>query len=706
MNLPLSSPRNRLRFTNSPYLLAHADNPVDWYPWGQEALTRARDEQKPILLSVGYATCHWCHVMEHESFPNRAIAALMNDNFVCIKVDREERPDIDEIYMTATVALTGHGGWPMTVFLTPTGDAFYAGTYFPPDDHWGRPGFARILQGIAEVWQNDQQRIQEQGANITAQLRSLVAPAQPSPLSSTLIDSAILQLRASFDEKWGGFDGAPKFPPHAALRLLADSYLRNGAANCLEMVTTTLDRLQQGGIHDHLAGGFARYSTDSYWHIPHFEKMLYDNAQLAKSYLFAYQVTKNIEYRRTLEGILDWVSSELAAPEGGFYTGVDADSEGEEGRFYTFTWDEIQIVLPRQEAEQFCLCYDIRPEGNWEGSNVLWTPRPLSDVATELGADESKLRDDLLQARRKLLTTRSSRPRPLTDDKVLAGQAGLMIGAYAEAGRVLLEPRYIEMAESAAQFVIGRMLNDNGQLSRAARQGKTGQPAMLDDYAHLADALVDLYEATGRARYLQVARTLAERMLSDFFDDATQRLYHSPERHEPLLLRIAEAHDGPTPNSTAIAANVLTRLSFLLVRPDWQNDVETILSAHGQAAAKFPRGNCDLLRVARDAAGPHVTLVLIPGQDEAANAAIRRACLQHYRPSHTLALLPDNPGPDELSLPLFAGRLHDEALPKAYVCRDDYCSAPVQTVEDLERTLLTVVAGADRNRQCHRKPYR
>ena len=694
MNLPVAVPQNRLGSTNSPYLLAHADNPVNWYPWGDEALTRAGDEDKPILLSVGYATCHWCHVMERESFRSQAIAAIMNDNFVCIKVDREERPDIDEIYMTATVALTGHGGWPMTVFLTPGGDAFYAGTYFPPDDRFGRPGFARVLRGIAQAWQNDRQRIQSEGERITEYLRALVAPKDPQPISKGWVDSGILQLSAAFDEKLGGFDSSPKFPPHAALRLLSDSYLRDGTEHCLEMVTTTLDHLQQGGIHDQLAGGFARYSTDDHWHVPHFEKMLYDNAQLADAFLQAHQITKNKSYRTTLEGILDWVSTDLTAPEGGFYTGMDADSEGEEGRYYAFTWDEVHSVLPEVEAQTLSLCFDIRPEGNWEGTNVLWTPRPFAEIASELGLDEPTLIERVSQVRSKLLQVRRMRPPPLTDDKVLAGQTGLMLGVFAEAGRILSQPKYVEVAERAAQFVLGRMSNETGQLSRAYRQGKAGQPAMLDDYAYLADGLLKLYETTGLAQYLLSAHKLVERLLSDFFDGTTQQLCHSPIQPETLLLRIAEAHDGPTPNSTAIAVNVMTRLSLLLERPEWRDKGEAILRAHGQAVQKFPRGHCDLLRVARTTTDPHLIIVTIPGSNDAANDTMQRAIVEQPRPGQILAFLPKNPGPSELSLPVFTSRVHTQTLPQIYICNESFCSAPVHTVADLERTLLTMARRA------------
>ncbi len=508
------------------------------------------------------------------------------------------------------------------------------------------------------------------------------------------MDLAILQLSAAFDEKLGGFDSAPKFPPHAALRLLLDSYLRDGTEHCLDMATSTLDHLQQGGIHDQLAGGFARYSTDDAWHVPHFEKMLYDNAQLAEAFLHAYQITKNESYRTTLEGILQWVKSDLMAPEGGFYTGMDADSEGVEGRYYAFTWDEVHSALPEVEAQAFSLCFDIRPEGNWEGTNVLWTPRPLAKVAGELEIDELTLAERLSRAKYTLLQTRRMRAPPLTDDKVLAGQTGLMLGVFAEAGRVLSRPKYVEVAERAAQFAFSRMSDETGQLSRAYRQGKAGQPAMLDDYAYLADGVLKLYETTGRAHHLLSAQMLVEKLISDFFDETTHRLCHSPMQHERLLLRIAEAHDGPTPNSTAVAVAAMTRLSFLLERPDWRNKGEAILHAHGQAAQKHPRGHCDLLRVAREAAQPQLVIVMIPGTNDAANDAMKRAIVEQRRPGQVLAFLPENPGPSELHLPLFRNRVETHPLPQIYVCSDSFCSTPVQTTTDLERTLLTMARGA------------
>jgi uncharacterized protein len=687
MTVDVAVPRNRLAATNSPYLLAHADNPVDWYAWGQEALSRAQSEDKPILLSIGYFTCHWCHVMERESFRDPQIADLMNRHFICIKVDREERPDIDEIYMTATVALCGHGGWPMTVFLTPSGEAFFAGTYFPPDDHWGRPGFGRVLQGVANAWRNARPRVVAEGGSITEHIRAMTAPHQPQPLALSLFDTALAQLDASFDPDWGGFDAVPRFPPHAALRFLADGFLRNRSKHCLEMFLTTLDKIQAGGIHDHLAGGFARYSTDAHWHVPHFEKMLYDNAQLAKAFLFAYRVTNSDGYRDTLERLLDWMEAELGDPRGGFYTGLDADSEGEEGRFYLFDWNELQQVLPQQAAEAVCLYYDVSPEGNWEGRNVLWTPRSRSDVARQVGIDETVLNQHLSSARVQLRRLRASRPRPPTDDKILAGQTGLALSAFAEAGRVLDNRHYLEIAEKAARFVLRTLLGHDGRLVRAARQDKVGQPAMLDDYAYFAEGLLTLYEATGQVPHLLAADRLAHRLISDFFDDETQRVYLTPAHHETLILRLAQAHDSQQPNATAVAAEVLARLSDHFARPEWRELALTLIQAHGEAVQRFPRGHTDLLRVARGVSGPRTTIVVVPGSDVEASEALWRACAQRTFPGQTLAVLPRHPSVEDPTLPLFEGRTTPQSQPRVYICRNDHCEPPVQTVEGVEKAL-------------------
>jgi len=692
MNSPVAS-LNRLRATNSPYLLAHADNPVDWYPWGEEALQLAKREGKPMLLSIGYAACHWCHVMDHESFRDESIAALMNEHFVCIKVDREERPDIDSIYMTATVALTGHGGWPMTVFLTPDCNAFYAGTYFPPEDRWGKPGFKSVLRAIADAWQRDHARVVEESLRITDHLQALVAPQAPQGISTSLVDTAILQLRTHFDATHGGFGEAPKFPPHAALCLLADTILRNGTVHSLDMVTETLDHLQKGGIHDHLGGGFARYSTDNYWHVPHFEKMLYDNAQLARAYLFAYHKTKNKSFRLTLEGIFGWVETEMTSPDGGFFTSIDADSEGEEGRFYSFSWDQVHEVLDKNEAELVCRAFDVRPEGNWEGTNVLWIPGKLDQFADEWGLTETALASQLATLKVKLLEVRATRQRPLTDDKILAGNTGLMLGAFARAGRVLGNLHWVEMAERAAQFVLGRMTAGNGRLLRVYRQGQCGLPAMLEDYAYLAEGLIDLYEATGHASHLRSAESLAQTMLEDFYDPEHARLFHGPATREALPFRAAEGHDGPTPNATAVAATVLARLSGHFDRPQWRSRATSLLSAYGKAASQSPRGHCDLLRAARLCQDSLLSVVYVPGSNLAENEALWQACREQLDAAIQLAHLPQDAGLQERQLPLFVGRVSDGEHPSVYVCQDSTCSAPVHAREELERLLSSMRDG-------------
>jgi uncharacterized protein YyaL (SSP411 family) len=685
MNLPIGTARNRLATTNSPYLLGHADNPVDWYPWGEEARRRATAEHKPILLSVGYATCHWCHVMERESFRDPNIAEYMNEHFVCIKVDREERPDIDEIYMTATLALCGHGGWPMTVFLTPAAQAFFAGTYFPPHDRGGQPGFLRVLRSIADLWAQDSARVVAEGENITRQLKAFLAPRVPQVIPTATVHTAILQLRASFDAQWGGFDSAPKFPPHAAIRLLFDAHERDGISDARDMALSALEHIARGGIHDHLGGGFARYSTDERWQVPHFEKMLYDNAQLAKAYLDAFRVTGLASHRTTLESLFDWVLRELTDPDGGFYTGQDADSDGEEGRYYVFDWHEVTESLAADEVDVFTRYYDVRPEGNWEGTNVLWTPNPLAQVAADLGLDEETAMLRLASARERLTAIRTTRQRPLTDDKIIAGQTALMASAFAEAGRLLGNDRYIETARRALHFVTHAMTDGHGGLQRCARQGKVGQPAQLDDYTYTTDGLLALYESTGDSELLHEAERFATKIQADFYDSTTQRVYHTPAEHEILPIRIGEAHDGALPNSTSVAAEVFARLSYHCGRPDWLAFAQTLVNAHGEAAQRVPRGHTDLLRVARALNAPRTIVVLVPGTDQRATDALRAACFRFYRHGQVLAFFPDRPRDTDLNLPLFQGRTTVGTSPRVFVCRDDYCEAPVTHPDALQK---------------------
>ncbi|HVZ35417.1 MAG TPA: thioredoxin domain-containing protein, partial [Polyangiaceae bacterium] len=566
---------NRLAQETSPYLLQHAHNPVDWYPWGPEALERARREDKPILLSVGYAACHWCHVMERECFEDVGIAALMNASFVCVKVDREERPDIDDIYMAATLALNGHGGWPMTVFLTPQQEPFFAGTYFPPESRGGLIGFRTLLGRIAELWRNERSKLASQAAQLTGHLRAHVNGGAPSKIAPEVVDAAIEELSESFDTTFGGFGTAPKFPPCAALSLLLRVHRRTGERALLEMVQKTLDGMKNGGIYDQLGGGFARYSTDERWLVPHFEKMLYDNAQLASVYLEAYQVTGSSEYQRIARETLDYVMREMQAPDGGYYSSTDADSEGEEGKFFVFTPAEIHSLLEPRIAHLFCSYYDITPMGNWEGRSILNTPRPFEAIAGAAGMTVADARGLLEVARQRMYEARRTRVAPLLDDKILTSWNGLMIGAMAEGARVLGDERYYHSAERAARFVLSTLRRPDGGLYRTARGGRAQLDAYLEDYAFLADGLISLYEAAGRAEtdadpteWLFAARILIERLTLDFGSDDGS--FHSTAHaHEALLLRPKEGHDGALPSANAVAARALARLGSHFGRSDW-----------------------------------------------------------------------------------------------------------------------------------------
>jgi uncharacterized protein YyaL (SSP411 family) len=528
---------NRLAHETSPYLLQHAHNPVDWYPWGPEALERARREDKPILLSIGYAACHWCHVMERESFENERIAALMNQSFVCVKVDREERPDLDDIYMAATVAMSGSGGWPMTVFLTPAQEPFFAGTYFPPENKYGRPGFATLLERIAELWQSDRSALLQQAQELTAHVREQAEAPRALSVGEEALAKAKQQLSASYDARFGGFGPAPKFPAPAALSLLLRDHQRSADARALEMVTGTLDAMKNGGIYDQVGGGFARYSTDERWLVPHFEKMLYDNAQLARVYIEAYQVTKDAEYARIARETLDYVCREMQSPEGGYYSATDADSEGEEGKFFVWTPDEIREVLDADAADWFCLYYDITPEGNWEGKSIPNVRRSPESVARELGVDVPRLQASLAAARTRVHAARAERVPPLLDDKILTAWNGLMISAMAEGARVFAEPRYLESAERAARFVREALRRADGGLYRTARAGKAHLDAYLEDYAYYTDALIDLYEAGAPVAWLDYAGELAERTISDFGDSEGGAFFNTAHQHESLIVR-------------------------------------------------------------------------------------------------------------------------------------------------------------------------
>ncbi|MDF3066385.1 MAG: hypothetical protein K0R38_1986 [Polyangiaceae bacterium] len=670
---------NRLAGETSPYLLQHAKNPVDWYPWGEEALDRARREDKPIFLSIGYAACHWCHVMERESFENRAIAELMNESFVCIKVDREERPDLDDIYMSATVAMSGSGGWPMTVFLTPEQQPFFAGTYFPPVDRHGRAGFTTVLQKLAELWRTDRETLVAQAQQLTQHVQQLSGPGPSGGLSLDSQKAAIEQLAQSYDSRYGGFGKAPKFPPGQSLELMLRFVRRTSDALALRMLKGTLDGMKAGGMYDQLGGGFARYSTDERWHVPHFEKMLYDNAQLAKVYTEAFQLTGDAEYARIAQETLDYVAREMQSPEGGYYSATDADSEGVEGKFFVWEPHEVEELLSAEDAADFCAYYDVTPQGNWEGLNVLRVQRTHEEVAEELGIPVAELRASLQRSIPILYEARSRRVPPLLDDKILVAWNGLMIDAFATAARVFPERGYAESGARAAEHIRTALVRPDGGLFRTARAGKSHLFGYLEDYAYLTQGLVSLYEVSGDEQHLNEAARLAERLLKDFGDAQGGPFYQTAHDHEALIARVRDGHDGALPNPNAVAAMALARLARHLNRPEWEERARDALRGYAKSVERLPRAFGSTLNALDFMTEASLELVLVgepgvSGYDDLAAEIARR-----YAPNRIEArLMPKHAS----TLPLAQGKKLVGTQAALYVCRSFACAAPVTTGEE------------------------
>jgi uncharacterized protein YyaL (SSP411 family) len=632
-------------------------------------------EDKPIFLSIGYAACHWCHVMERESFENEAVAALLNQSFVSIKVDREERPDLDDIYMAATVALSGGGGWPMSVFLTPDRRPFFAGTYFPPTDRHGRPGFSTLVKRIAHLWRSQRDDLLAQASALVAQVRAGYEIAMAAPVSSAMISTAVRALAASFDPQWGGFGSAPKFPPAASISLLLRHHAKTEDSQALAMAAATLDGMKNGGIYDHLGGGFARYSTDQRWLVPHFEKMLYDNAALARVYLEAYQATHDPEYRRVARETLDYVVREMQDAEGGYYCATDADSEGEEGKFFVWTLDEIQALLDPVSAKAFALFYDVTVQGNWEGKNVLRRSRTVAQAATELGCTPEALQSRLEAAREELYHARLARVPPLLDDKVITAWNGLMIGAMAEGFRVLRDRRYQQSAERVARFVLSALRRPDGGLFRTARAGRAHLPGCLDDYAYLADGLITLFEAGGSAEFLAEAQRLAERALRDF-DDGHGAFFTTARDQETLFARPREGQDGALPNANAVFARALARLARHYDRDDFAQRARAALAAYGTLIEQVPRAFATSLDVLDFLQSTPLELALVGRRGAPDREALERAVAEHYLPNRVCAYL-DPDQPDARELPLLRGKTLVRGCAALYVCRNYACAAPV-----------------------------
>ena len=691
--------RNRLIHETSPYLLQHAANPVDWYPWGPEALQAAKTQNRPILLSVGYSACHWCHVMERESFENEAIAALMNRHFVCIKVDREERPDLDEIYMQATVTLNhGQGGWPMTVFLTPDQEPFFAGTYFPPDDRWGRPGFPSLLKKIADAWETDSAGLTSQARQLTERLKSELKTVSPVSVSAAVLDEAVIQFRESFDERYGGFGSAPKFPPAAGLSLLLRCYRRTGENRTLQMVTRTLDAMAAGGIYDHIGGGFARYSTDERWLVPHFEKMLYDNALLTRTYLEAYQVTGQISYRQVTTDVIDYILREMTDPAGGFYSATDADSEGVEGKFFVWTPAEVQTVLQNAEdTRRFCACYDITDQGNWEHRNIPNRLRPIEAVLKELNLTLDELTETIVRVRPLLYRARQTRVPPGLDDKIITAWNGMMISAMAEAGRVLGIDRYIDGAKKAADFLLQMHRTADGALLRTSRQGRAHLDGVLEDYAYLAEGLIDLYEACGQEHYLTVALQLAERIEDSFQDRDQGGFYTTAKTHETLIMRAREGADGATPSGNAVAASALTRLSFHYDRQDLREAAIAGIRAHGRQIARYPRAFAKSLAVVDLLAEGPIELALVGTASDPGLEALQLAVRAVFLPHRVIASSDGTGTPS--NHPLLAGKGLVAGKSALYICRNFSCQRPIIDPQEVPEALLSAARQTDQTTQ-------
>ena len=689
---------NRLIRETSPYLLQHAHNPVDWHPWGEEALARARRHDKPVLLSIGYSACHWCHVMERESFEDESIAALMNKHFVCIKVDREERPDLDDIYMAATLAFNqGQGGWPMTVFLTPDQEPFFAGTYFPPTTRWGRPGFDSVLKQLAAAWESDRDRVLQSSARITRRLRRAAEETKYGTLGQVAIDRAVDQLRQQFDPRCGGFGAAPKFPPSMAVSLLLRHHRRSGDEGALTMATKTLDAMAYGGIYDQIGGGFARYSTDELWLVPHFEKMLYDNALLSRVYLEAFQVTRSELYGRIGREILDYILREMTSEEGTFYSATDADSEGEEGKFFVWTRDEIREILDAEAAECFCDYYDIGEHGNWEGKNIANVRRSLEHLAADRGLEPKKLQAVLEEARKKVYEARLRRVPPGLDDKILTAWNGLMISSMAAGYRVLGDARYAEAGSQAADFLRTKLTRADGRLLRTYRQGKAHLNAYLEDYAYLCEGLIDLYEATGQREYLNHAQELAERLVADFLDPDSGAFYSTAQDHEQLILRRREGQDGAIPNANAVAAGALARLSFYFDREDFRRTAEHAINAYGELIEQAPRAFCRSLSVADFLLEGPTELALVGDMGEANLEALRREVNSAYVPNQIIAYRAAD-DTDKTILPLLQGKELVQGKAALYICRDFRCERPITDPSAVEAGL-----GASRSSALERR---
>ncbi len=676
---------NKLINESSPYLLQHAHNPVDWYPWGDEAFAKAKAEDKPVLVSIGYSACHWCHVMEHESFEDEATAAVMNEHFVNIKVDMEERPDVDQIYMTFVQLTTGRGGWPMNVFVTPDKLPFFGGTYFPPETRYNMPGFKNILMSIAEAYKEKREDLENSAADILGEIRRVgMASFDPGEVSAELSDAAFQSLVRSFDSVNGGFGGAPKFPPSMSLEFLLRYFDRTGNDNALEIVMKTARKIANGGINDQIGGGFHRYAVDAIWLVPHFEKMLYDNAQLILIYLHLYQIKSEVGslesgagtdaefFKQVAVETLEYVKREMLDGSGGFYSSQDADSEGEEGKFFVWTPEEIEAVLGKADAAEFCAFYDITAEGNFEGKNIL-----------NIKEENAELRKRFAPLREKLFAEREKRIKPFRDEKILTAWNGLMLAAFAEAARVLRSDEYLAIAKKNADFLLENLTVDSGDSIRLLRTWKGGKAKLngyLEDYANLADGLIELYQACGDEKYLAAAKALAETMITEFWDVENGGFYFTSNDHEELLVRNKDYYDNATPSGNSVAADVLQKLAKFYGDERSERFAVTVQRLSAAQIKRHPQGFGRILSSIEFHLSTVKEIVIVGKKGNELEEVLSKT----YLPNSIIMRSSD---PSSSDLTAFEGREMIDGKAAAYVCENFVCGLPVTNAEDLKKAI-------------------
>jgi uncharacterized protein YyaL (SSP411 family) len=685
---------NRLIHESSPYLLQHAANPINWFPWGQEAFETAKREDKPIFVSIGYSTCHWCHVMERESFSDKEVAELLNKNFIAIKVDREERPDIDSVYMTVTQALTGSGGWPMTIFMTPDKKPFYAGTYFPKHQRWGRPGMMELLPKIAEAWRNDRQKILTSADQITQHVIRLSSRQPGTKLDQEILGQARQFFVQAYDPEYGGFGKSPKFPSPHQLNFLLRRYYHTRDEQALAMVEKTLTQMRRGGIYDQLGFGFHRYSTDARWLVPHFEKMLYDQAMLIMAYTEAYQATGKAFYAMVAEEIITYVLRDMTSAQGGFYSAEDADSEGIEGKFYLWTPKEIKTLLGEKDAALFNQVFNVKDGGNFEDAgpghhidqNILHLQKPLPELAKEVGIPENQLNKQLEVSRQILFDARQKRIHPFKDDKILTDWNGLMIAALAKAGYVLDKQAYTTAASTAADFILQNLTADNGRLLKSYRKGKAGSAAHLNDYAFMVWGLIELYQATYKANYLADAITLNEQMLAHFWDEQNGGLYITADDGEELLVRSKEIYDGAIPSGNSVAVYNLLRLAHMTGKTDYMEKAEGIIKAFSDPVKQYPAGHSQLMVALEYALNPNYEVVIV-GEPQKQDTRLMLAALRRPFIPEKIVLFRTTDKSTARAIteiaPFTRSMATRNGQATAYVCQKFACRLPTTSIDQM-----------------------